>query len=751
MAAASRDGNMEVGGCMDSSDIARLKGCISGCHDPAYTYVFKMPFLGDLRGWERDMQWGLAINNREGLDDTLDWSTRLNPSNPQQQRLFLQAHGEEKYYARFLARAVHNSCVRFFQYKQATGDANCTVYTQAEISGFEMHIHVVMAGPGLNKWNARGATRALQTQWLKELIVMLDATCRGIVPENRTDVIKLLGIIRAAHDRTVADEGYKLVDVLKYRTRSGGEHVARVNGAEYITNYLLCKNWQPFVDADPLRCTLAGDFFEGIRKTYAATLVNGEPIPLGTRKRMWQELKNSQEAMATEPSFSGEPFATLPQVPRAQWKGTERVGGAQKMNKREGMMLDCLQRCKAGNILTYEQLVNNEPDLVVMMEAIPGGAKLIEQVLHMLHIQVVKGYTPLGYLRHLDAISTWNPDNKAAILLHLQGYNPWQVGHWVITVLNKQAGKQNTINFYGPASTGKTNLAKAIVGAVRLYGCVNHQNKNFIFNDCAHKLVVWWEECLMHADWVEQAKCILGGTEFRIDRKHRDSQLLPQTPVIISTNHDIYTVVGGNTVSQVHAKPLKERIVQLNFMKRLNSTFGEITTEEIHGWLNACYTRYEPTLQAYLREWKLERVSNTFPTQESCCPQDYVLYENASVCSHCGGIPELETRDRGQTESAEPPTKRLRVEDPEVVDKEPQPSTSGTNVVRNEPKFENLDDLIKEQEELLGVDSGRLQEITPEQWGELLGVVTSESLEEEPTVLYCFEQLEESDGENNAN
>lgn len=45
----------------------------------------------------------------------------------------------------------------------------------------------------------------------------------------------------------------------------------------------------------------------------------------------------------------------------------------------------------------------------------------------------------------------------------------------------------------------------------------------------------WWEECLMHQDWVEPAKCILGGTECRIDVKHKDSVLLQQTPVIIST------------------------------------------------------------------------------------------------------------------------------------------------------------------------------------------------------------------------
>ncbi|ATV81491.1 NS1 [Rhinolophus pusillus bocaparvovirus 2] len=679
-----------------------------------------------------------------------------------------------------LARAGHNAGIRWFQFKQAARDTACSVYSQAELSGTEAHVHLVIGGPGLNKYNAKGAKRSLQMKFLSEVVVMLEATCRGLVPEDRQGVVGLLGLFRGALDRTVASEDYSLVDVLEYRTRAGQCHVARVNGLEFITNYLLCKNWQPFVEADPTRATMAIDFFSGINKTYMATLINGEPIPLGKRKLLWQELNNNAVTLATEPSFSGEPFATLPAVRAAEWQGVDRAGGPTRMNKRESLMLDCLQRCKEGNLLTYEQLVNTHPELAVMIEALPGGARLVEQVLHMMHIQIVKAHTPWSYLRHLDGSSRWEPGNKAAVLLHLQGYNPWQVGHWVVTLFNRQAGKQNSLMIYGPASTGKTNLIKAIGGAVRLHGCVNHQIYNFIFNDCAHKLVVWWEECLMHSDWLEQAKCILGGTEFRIDRKHKESQLLPQTPVLISTNNDIYSVVGGNTVSQVHAKPLKERIVQLNFMKRLASTFGEISEQEVYGWLNSCAARFEPTLDGFLREWNLERVPNTFPIQESCCPQDYTLHENAVVCSQCGGIPELETRDRGQPEpgkalapvgrwsgnrlgspsslglcltaveepdsaAEEPECKRPRLVDPEPAEEEPQPGPSGIQHERQPAALH-----VSEVEEGEEIEPSHFEGITPEQWGELLGIIRADGFDEQPRTLYCFESLEPSDGEGDA-
>lgn len=247
------------------------------------------------------------------------------------------------------------------------------------------------------------------------------------------------------------------------------------------------------------------------------------------------------------------------------------------------------------------------------------------------------------------------PKNKAIQLLIFQGYNPWQVGHWLCCVLHKTAGKQNTVCFFGPASTGKTNFAKAIVNAVKLYGCVNHQNKNFVFNDCASKLVNWWEECLMHNDWVEQAKCLLGGTEFRIDRKHKDSQLLPQTPVVISTNHDVYTVVGGNTTTMVHAKPLRERIVQFNFMKQLSSTFGEIDPMDVVALLQACSSRFDASLDSFYAQWQLQCTPNDFPLASFCDghSQDFILHE-VGFCDTCGGYAPLETTDRSQPLPARP-------------------------------------------------------------------------------------------------
>lgn len=73
-----------------------------------------------------------------------------------------------------------------------------------------------------------------------------------------------------------------------------------------------------------------------------------------------------------------------------------------------------------------------------------------------------------------------------------------------------------------------------------------------------------------------------------------------------------------------------------------------------------------------------------------------------------------------------------------VIPDEEQPSTSGT---QNEPAVYS-----QVEEDLAGVQPGQFPGLTPDEWGELLGVFSG-SLEEEPTVLHCFEQLGESGGE----
>lgn len=628
--------------CFDLGEYATYEDFL-GFRDPAYTYIIRLPFR-DWRGLENGLQHVCTpAQYRELLDVDDSGHTVFDdaPDNTDTAALlhFLARNGPQWHYGRFLIHCARQAVEWEFRNKQGRRDPEFSCFCQLELSD-TMHIHLVLGGPGLNKYNAKAWRNVIAYRFFN---YMLDGIKQNLGHLDAVEYQNIIHPLVRARNSCVLDYT-ECCSILQYKSRRGDMYACRVDGKEFIVNYLLCKNLKYNQHVDPQTITPIGAHFIEATKSYAISSIDGKLVPEHMRRQIFERLKKITDR-SLEPVFGGDPYGDLPKVEKAEWLQTTSGGG--RMTKREGLMLDCMRRCFSENITSYEEMVGKCPDLTIMIESQAGGSRLIEQVMGMTHIKIVQSYTALGYMQKLfGERAQLKNDNRVFRLLNFQGYNPWQAGHWVCCVLDKKSGKQNTLCFYGPASTGKTNLAKSIVQACKLYGCVNHQNKNFVFNDCAAKLIVWWEEALMHTDYVEQAKCILGGTEFRIDRKNKDSMLLPKTPVIISSNNDLYTVVGGNIVSQVHSKPLRERIVQLNFMKMLEPTFGEITPEETAAWLLACRERFDCTLEGFYREWDLQVTPNVFPIGNLCPShsQDWTLHERG-FCSACGGYYPLETRE----------------------------------------------------------------------------------------------------------
>nr|QEV86845.1 nonstructural protein 1 [Bocaparvovirus carnivoran5]QEV86962.1 NS1 [Bocaparvovirus carnivoran6] len=777
--------------------------------DPAYTYVLRLPLPKD-QNYEAHLQKALCYAHADILDDPLLFAAMPGPESPGAQADFLERFGPLRCFGTEVCYAAHMAAFHLFCTKQGKRPPIASIYSQCEIGAENIHVHMVLAGDGLSRFSAKSTAYILGQKFADNLIAILSSNLTSGNISNPSFASSLITALKEAQKKCEPGNAGDLCTVLQYKSRNGAMYACRIDPREFICNYLLCKNLKFTSFVEPEKATPLQAFFPISSKTYACTLINGKYVP-PIKRREWWNLLRDKVLVKEEPIFKGDVFGDLPKVNTASWKltGTMGLGGAQphvnaRMSKKESLILDCLKRCEDNLWLTYEDLVGGCADLVLMLESMPGGSKLIESVLNMLHVRITQAHNALSYLHvrydfkelatHGDTLYT----NKCWQLLLKQGYNPWQAGHWLCCVLSRKAGKQNTVNFFGPASTGKTNMAKAIVNAVKLYGCVNHQNRNFIFNDCAAKLVVWWEECLMHTDWVEQAKCILGGTEFRIDRKHKESHLLPQTPVIISTNNNIYQATGGNCITHVHETPLRERVVQFNFMKRLETTFGEINPKEIAEWLAVCSARFEISLAAFHATWKLDKTPNDFPLNQFCPghSQDLTLYETGT-CSSCGGFYPLEFHDRGdiedpvtgtshdllltpnskaivqdfdlnllKTPTATPSTSRRdESNDPDEPRKkvrktkhckktlfsddwcsQPRDDVEWRIIETSSRKTPSPEIAGPVSESNSGQASSLELDLSPSEWGEMLGLIAGNIEEGEPPItLHCFESLSDDD------
>lgn len=622
---------------------------ITSFGQPAFTYILKLD-INNVKEKEKHLQHMLNLNYRlDNLEP--DTSYQLAYAENASADDYNREYPADRFYTGVICAAAQYAVTTTMVIKQGTTNPRFSSFIQVEIGARDVHTHIILAGDGINKHNAKHVCRDLSINFYEFLTRRIHyhlSTERWADEEKQVadELLRCLEKARNSHEQ--------LCKVLQYKSHRGQTHATHVDPLSFITYYLLPKNHQPHSKADPTLHTPGVDWFALADKTYAVTLINGQLLSPGIRRALQNKCSIHLEEQRATPLKQFELFESLPEVSAPGWDQPSTSQQNRRMNKKEEAIVSLMQTCAREHLLTYEAVVDNHPEQVIILEAMPGGGRLVQQMLQMLHIKLAKKHTALSYIQEKYKDHFLSKENKVIRLLNIQGYNYWQVGHWLCCVLSKQAGKQNTVMCYGPASTGKTNFIKAIVNCVGLYGNVNHLNRSFVFNDCANKLVLWWEECLMCQDWVEPAKMVLGGTEVRIDKKHSESMLLPQTPVLISTNNNVYESTGGNMISHVHAAPLRERIVQLNFMKCLAQTFGEISTQEIASWLLTCANKFDCTLQGFREQWGLDKVPNCFPMSKLCDSHTQDLtYEEWGTCTTCGGYLPL-SQDARAAEPADP-------------------------------------------------------------------------------------------------
>lgn len=130
-----------------------------------------------------------------------------------------------------------------------------------------------------------------------------------------------------------------------------------------------------------------------------------------------------------------------------------------------------------------------------------------------------------------------NPSIVHRTLL-FQGIPPVDFDQIFWTWITKTHDKKNTILIRGPSNTGKSAFIAGFKQCVTWGEVVNAPT--FAFEGLLDCTIGVWEEPLCGPELAEKAKQVLEGMSTSIPIKHKKPQMLPRTPILITTNHDLW-------------------------------------------------------------------------------------------------------------------------------------------------------------------------------------------------------------------
>lgn len=130
-----------------------------------------------------------------------------------------------------------------------------------------------------------------------------------------------------------------------------------------------------------------------------------------------------------------------------------------------------------------------------------------------------------------------NPFYVHRVLL-FQGIPPSEFDQVFFKWITKADPKRNTICLQGPSNTGKSNFIAGFKQCVTWGEIVN--TPTFAFEALPDSIIGVWEEPLCSPELAEKAKQVLEGMATSIPIKHKKPLLLPRTPIIITSNHDLW-------------------------------------------------------------------------------------------------------------------------------------------------------------------------------------------------------------------
>lgn len=201
------------------------------------------------------------------------------------------------------------------------------------------------------------------------------------------------------------------------------------------------------------------------------------------------------------------------------------------------MVKDIIQAMNLHKKYTYEELVYYAPQVMQKYLHKPNLESIVHNCKLFLHRP---NDTLLTFERILTSYDDYSFTDLFPIwfFLDYQGIEP---GDFILdfwNVIFKLSDKRNVLAIQGPSNTGKTTFIRPLAEIFNWGEIV--QGGQFMFQNCINKELLLWEEPLIGSDYVEMCKRVFEGMTTQVNIKFKAPQTLYRTPIIITTNKDIW-------------------------------------------------------------------------------------------------------------------------------------------------------------------------------------------------------------------
>ena len=186
----------------------------------------------------------------------------------------------------------------------------------------------------------------------------------------------------------------------------------------------------------------------------------------------------------------------------------------------------------------------------------------------------------------LDLQQTWKDDKRfedcASVKESLEWFdkyvhnNNWQAVDFVRDVkeiLERERPKKNLLLLRGAANGGKTVLAMSIARSCLLYANLQEFNStnNFYLQDALHQRCILINEPRIAEDKIETFKNVSEGCPTAIEVKFEKGQILPRTPLVITSNLPLDAYLLQNKCIQSSALRARTTEYRMNPFPELKS------------------------------------------------------------------------------------------------------------------------------------------------------------------------------------